>query len=527
MKKNRKNFLIAILENYDDTYCVFNNDSNLMNGIKTLFCSSGGKFFVEGKLIKMFPKHKRYLEVFSENSSMLFRKKPSKEEFINVRNIESWLAYTFIQNITEDDKNALKNKNWVIDKDEFKKMLEEFNASGPHNDAIDRFYQHAYLTASSKSGNKVKFDEYAQGEEIKIVEQLDAIKERLKDVVIESMDYQGFINKHSNDDTFVYMGPAYSGENAVTKKEFSKLSKSLESNWMAVYAPCDEWNDEKYHKKMLTQFNLLEAKKNNVPRKSELVITNYAQTNDADYFLENVDHLLSRDMAENMVSLFAKRDTFVSAANYTSLNEMKSVIKLYSAKRRGNKIEESYDQIKNSFKSVVGCIIKEGVHFDVSALPRYAKELFDEFTVYSTKKDDFYMVLKEADNKIGNFIYCNHYSKTNFIESHIRNNFIISTDLGFDLMLEKDIAEGNNILYFKNSNSVFHAIKEGTEYLPPETDKNKTEYPSWRKRIMEGKISILPVSNVEKRVELLAENFRKVLKITRMNQSTDFWVLEQ
>ena len=111
-------FLIALLENFSlDKVDIFSSDK-LMEGIKSAFGSPGGKFFVAGKLIGLFPEHKRYVEPFIGRGSVLFRKNKEEHEFINDKDEEIYFLFKFMQDITEAQVDALNKMDWKLDNDE-------------------------------------------------------------------------------------------------------------------------------------------------------------------------------------------------------------------------------------------------------------------------------------------------------------------------------------------------------------------------------------------------------------------------
>ena len=110
----KKNFLIALLEDFSQDHVdIVSNETKILEGVKPAFGSPGGKFFVAGKLIGLFPEHKRYVEPFIGGGSILFRKNKEAEEFINDKDGEIYTAFKFMQSINDQQIEAL-NK---MDKD--------------------------------------------------------------------------------------------------------------------------------------------------------------------------------------------------------------------------------------------------------------------------------------------------------------------------------------------------------------------------------------------------------------------------
>ena len=110
-----KNFLIALIESYADDKLEKVDDTRIMEGVKPAFGSPGGKFFVAGKLIKLFPEHKKYVEAFIGGGSILFRKNKIEgiPEFINDRDEEIAFCFKFMQSLTDEQLKSLESKEWT------------------------------------------------------------------------------------------------------------------------------------------------------------------------------------------------------------------------------------------------------------------------------------------------------------------------------------------------------------------------------------------------------------------------------
>ena len=87
-----------------DLFC-----DDLTEGLRPAFGSPGGKRLLSSKIIPYFPEHKVYVEPFIGGGAVFFKKKPSQEEIINDKDSEIAFAYRFIQGITEEKINELKN----------------------------------------------------------------------------------------------------------------------------------------------------------------------------------------------------------------------------------------------------------------------------------------------------------------------------------------------------------------------------------------------------------------------------------
>src|SRR4030042_343397 len=152
LKMKKFNFLLPLLEDFSLDKIDILSDDKILEGVKPAFGSPGGKFFVAGKLIGLFPEHKRYIEPFIGGGSILFRKNKTDEEFINDKDQEIYTAFKFMQNITEQQIESLNKMDWKKAKVTFNKLLGEYKESPTHKDPVYQFYRYTYIKAASDAG---------------------------------------------------------------------------------------------------------------------------------------------------------------------------------------------------------------------------------------------------------------------------------------------------------------------------------------------------------------------------------------
>ena len=170
------------------------------------FGSYGGKFFLVKKLLPLIPPHKTYVEPFAGGASLYFRKEPSEVEVLNDLDSEVAFAYRFIKNVTDEQIQKLKSKEWGSSRDLFFKLRD----SEIPKDPVERFYRFMYITIHSYGGNRRTFG--YKNRVYKIPERLPELKERLKNTLIYNKDYKEVLHKFDAPDTFFYLDPPYPGE---------------------------------------------------------------------------------------------------------------------------------------------------------------------------------------------------------------------------------------------------------------------------------------------------------------------------
>lgn len=557
------NFLIALLEDFKpENLDIISDNDNIMEGVKGAFGSPGGKFFVSGKLIALFPEHKRYVEPFIGGGSILFRKNKEAEEFINDKDEEIYFLFKFMQDITDQQVEALNKMDWKTTKVTFDRLLKEYKESPVHKDSAYRFYRTVYLKQTSDAGEMRSFDDRAEeaGEMIKVTSRLMKIKERLKGVTIENSDYKDFVKKYSTAESFTFLDLPYPSAKmhwkfCPTQEEFEGFTKTVQGKWMVTYEVCDGWKESKYYRKILSQYNIAAptAKQGHMTRKSELVVTNYPMEQNTSYLSTSC---LDQEEITDILD-------FVSQADMTSLKEgkdfqedLKQILKLYASKRRGEEVKQDFKQLKQSFCNCMKEMITAGnTNFQPDKLSPFALELFDKFTEYKyivvqpdgnqqafgTLKElkdsgidyrgyKFDIKMKEAEKKIGNFALYHQWWKGKHLENKALNSFIVATDLNVDLFLDanplnEDFKE--SVFYIKPSKYEAMKVNESITFVVPRSELNMTEMPAWIKVLDIGKISILESTELEKTIEFSGDKLKGIFSAKRDTDGSDFWVLKR
>lgn len=567
----RKNFLIALLEDFNpENIDIISSDDKILEGVKPAFSSPGGKFFVAGKLIALFPEHESYVEPFIGGGSVLFRKKKTESEFINDKDEEIYFLFKFMQDITDQQLEALNKKDWTTAKETFNKLLQSYKES-PDKDPIGRFYQVTYLKAASDAGEMSSYDDRAEGEVMKLTERLIKLKERLAGVTIENIDYKDFVKKHSNTESFTFLDPPYPSAKmnwkwCPTQEEFESFTKTIPGKWMVTYEVCDGWKESKYYRKILSQYNLAAPSAGHMTRKSELVVTNYPiQQNssylstsclDQDEILEALDfyEIIGQAIGEaSMCWDETPKGVFDSTRAIKILN---SLLKLYAAKRRGEEVKQSFEELKQSFRECIKKMIESGItNFNPEKLSPFALELFDKYTEYkyiATQSDgnkqafnsfkelkeskidyseySLNIKMKEAEKKFGNFALYHQWWKGKSLADKKIESFIVATDLNIDLFLDNNPLSENfkeSIFYIKPSKYEVLKVNESTTFIAPRSNLNMTEMPAWMKIIDIGKVSLLESTELEKTIEFMGDKLKGIFVAKRSAESSDFWLLQK
>lgn len=167
------------------------------------FGSSGGKFHLAKKISSMMPEHKTYVEPYAGGAAVYFYKEPAEKEVLNDMDKEIAFAYRFIRDMTPQEYETLKRKDWVISRSTFDKV----KAMTPQND-LDRFYKFYYTKKGSFRYGLESVTPSKLGKSISI-ERLPKVQDRLRGVAINGSDALKMIDKYDSKNTLFYLDPPY------------------------------------------------------------------------------------------------------------------------------------------------------------------------------------------------------------------------------------------------------------------------------------------------------------------------------
>ncbi len=230
--------------------------------------------------------------------------------------------------------------------------------------------------------------------------------------------------------------------------------------------------------------------------------------------------------------------------------ELLELLNLYAQKRRGENIKESFTQLKKSFiESIKKIIASRTIDIDMDKLPVFSMELFESYTDFGytatepvlelktikevkeskveLDKFKFHINIKESAKKEGEFVYYKQWWKSKHTEGLPVESFIINTNLGMDLRLDKDILNESHTasFYIRNSKKAI-TLNESVMFLKPHSESNDTALSSWQKKIDEGKISVLESTDWDKTIEFTGSILKGTYTATRPDENADFWDLK-
>jgi DNA adenine methylase len=174
----------------------------------------GGKFYLKEKIYSILPNHTIFVEVFGGAANVLLNKPPSKVEVYNDLNKD--LTNLFYVLSFHYDEFYKKVKFLIYSREIFNVIKKEIeNTKIQSIPDVDRAVKVFYLHNTSFSGTGTSFA-YGLAKSRAVIynrkiKKLESISKRLKDVLIEALDFEEVIKKYDTKDTLFFLDPPYFG----------------------------------------------------------------------------------------------------------------------------------------------------------------------------------------------------------------------------------------------------------------------------------------------------------------------------
>jgi DNA adenine methylase len=241
----------------------------------------GGKKLLRKYIIEKFPvEYERYIEVFGGAGWVLFGKEQGKElEVFN--DIDSNLINLY-RCIKYHCNELQRELEWlIVSREQFFNYKDQLNSKGFTD--IQRAARYFYIIKSSFGADRKTFGTNKKNL-VNTIDYLSEINDRLKNVVIENMDYERLIKVYDRPNALFYLDPPYlgtenfydSGFNINDHIKLNEKLKQIEGKFILSY------NDDDYIREIYSDFNIQKiARNNNLASKSksgefrEVIITNY------------------------------------------------------------------------------------------------------------------------------------------------------------------------------------------------------------------------------------------------------------
>ena len=211
---------------------------------------AGGLWYVLKHIYPLIPEHKVFVDVFAGLGLVLLNKKRSKLEVLN--DIDDNIYNLFVV-LRENFDEFARQFSWLIysrkQHQEFKKQYKKDRLTSlpPVKRAIAYFYLLNTAISSLDSGFRIAKDRYTRTLSVfddKVVsERLEKVRRRLKNVLIEKLDFRDCIKKYDSHDTFFFCDPPYMVDKKVYEFDMSEedhrdladLLRNIKGKFMLIH----------------------------------------------------------------------------------------------------------------------------------------------------------------------------------------------------------------------------------------------------------------------------------------------------
>ncbi len=224
----------------------------------------GGKKLLRKKIIEQFPDPnniERYIEVFGGAGWVLFGKEPGKHlEVFN--DIDNNLINLY-RCIKYHCGELQKELDWlVVSRQQFFDYKEQYEMRGLTD--IQRAARYLYVIKASFGADRKTFGTNKKNL-INTIDYLPEVTARLKDVVIENLDYQRLIKVYDRPKALFYLDPPYLGTEKYydsgfcldDHRQLCTILKGIKGKFILSY------NDDSYIKEIYKDFYIEEVARNN------------------------------------------------------------------------------------------------------------------------------------------------------------------------------------------------------------------------------------------------------------------------
>jgi len=248
----------------------------------------GGKSRLAGDIVKLFPEHKTYVEVFGGAGWVMFKKDREASQVEVYNDLNGALANLF-RVVKHRPSELVEALNLVLySRETYYRFLKEIDHPG--EDEIQTAARFIYLIRNSFGSRVANGWGYAKTRKPRTITDLaflNEIQERLKSVFIDNRSFEKVISAFDSRDTLFYLDPPYwivgdkLYQHSLSTAEHEKLSRVLQDikgRFVLSY------NDVAHIRDLYRGFSIkvtkeihysLNNQRDTALKKSEILITNY------------------------------------------------------------------------------------------------------------------------------------------------------------------------------------------------------------------------------------------------------------
>ncbi len=230
-----------------------------------VFGYAAGKSIIAKRIVKLFPAHKAYTELFCGSAALYFTKEGVETEVLNDRDEEVAGALKAIQACTKEELAKLATMNWKSSPATFAKVKK----STP-TDRAGKLYKFLYIMRFSYGKNRSSYSPPSEGQDAhRVVKQIEAKQPRMKGTTILCGDYEEPLRKYDGPGAFHFLDPPYKGYKApgrVGEKDFDeprfrKMLEGVKGRFLVTYGVKGDLDTSGFEVKRMRQRRTIGAAK--------------------------------------------------------------------------------------------------------------------------------------------------------------------------------------------------------------------------------------------------------------------------
>lgn len=249
----------------------------------------GGKYYMAKNIISLFTEHYCYVEVFGGGGHVLLQKPKSTVEVLN--DLDE-VIYTVWKTIKEKGDLVKKElEDYIVSRKIYEELKAEWFSGNRGKNDVEITCRFLYLCNNSFSGI-IDSDFSSSPLRNKAcsffgrVSIISLIKNRLKNVVIENLDFRECIRKYDTEETLFYLDPPYYNKNYYMTnftikdhEDLAEILNNIKGKFVLSYYTYDRI--EEFYPKNKFRYFFFNVFKHSTfskyarPTATEVVITNY------------------------------------------------------------------------------------------------------------------------------------------------------------------------------------------------------------------------------------------------------------
>jgi len=171
--------------------------------IRPLFNRQGNKYNLRNKIIPQIPQHSTYIEPFCGSGAIFFNKQKVTKNILNDLDIETIERLNLLKIASSDITKYKQNMNTIENIKYFYDNHENTN----EDKLMFEIIKLANGFGSEPAHNSKRI--YCPACPVKKIMKLDIYKDKLKEVILISKDYEEVIKEYDSTDSFFFLDPPY------------------------------------------------------------------------------------------------------------------------------------------------------------------------------------------------------------------------------------------------------------------------------------------------------------------------------